>query len=94
MVIPAGTKEVNFKLSPAITTAHVTVTPNQKLLETEYVSVRIVLTPNVIRNAPDIDSNPFMTATRVSGVYSNFTENKESGMSMGLFPGRGVVSGQ
>ena len=78
VLVATGIKEVDFKLTPAATNAVVTVTANQQLLDTESATVGTVLTSNILHNAPSVDSNPIMMATRVAGVYSNFTQNTES----------------
>jgi hypothetical protein len=90
VVIATGIKEVDFKLSAGATTANVTVTANQQLLDTESATVGTVLTSNILHNAPDIDANPVMMATRVAGVYSNFTQNTETTQ---WYPQGGGISG-
>jgi hypothetical protein len=90
VLIATGIKEVNFKLSPGATSANVTVTANQQLLDTESATVQTVLTSNILHNAPTIDSNPIMMATRVAGVYSNFTQSTES---TEWYPQGGGISG-
>jgi len=78
VLIATGIKEVNFKLSAAAANSIVTVTANQQLIDTESASVGTVLTSNILHNSPDIDANPIMMATRVAGVYSNFTQNTQT----------------
>ena len=70
-------KQVNVVVKPAATTASITVTANQQLLQTESATVSSVLTSNELHNAPDIDGTIYMMATRVAGVYSNFTQGPE-----------------
>jgi hypothetical protein len=90
VLIALGIKEVDFKLSPGAASAVVTVVANQQLIDTESASVNTVLTSNILHDAPAIDSNPIMMATRVAGVYSNFTQSTESTQ---WYPQGGGISG-
>ena len=91
VLVATGIKEVDFKLSPAAASAVVTVIANQQLIDTESASVKTVLTSNILHNSPDIDANPIMMATRVAGVYSNFTQNTEAANEW--YPQGGGISG-
>jgi Carboxypeptidase regulatory-like domain len=90
VLVATDIKEVNFKLSPASTSANVTVIADQQLIDTESASVQTVLTSNILQNSPVIDANPIMMATRVAGVYSNFTQNTETTQ---WYPQGGGISG-
>jgi hypothetical protein len=90
VLVASGVKQVNIKLAPAGTSATVTVISDQQLLDTESAAVGSTITANELHNAPLIDSNVYMMATRVAGVYSNFTQNGESTQ---WWPVGGGVSG-
>lgn len=90
VLVAADVKQVNIRLAPARASATVTVTADQQLLDTETPVVGSVLSANELRNAPLVDSNPYMMATRVAGVYSNFTQNNEATQ---WWPVGGGVSG-
>ena len=90
VLVSTDTKEVDFKLSPGATAASVDVTSNEELLQTETGTVSTVLTSNIIQNSPAIDGNLLMLATRVAGVYSNFTQGSEA---LQWYPVGGGVSG-
>ena len=90
VLIATDIKQVNFTVKPAAATATVTVTENQQLLQTESATVSSVLTPNELHNAPNIDGTVYMMATRVAGVYSNFTQGTEVAQ---WWPVGGGVSG-
>lgn len=90
VLIATDIKQVNFAMKPASTTASITVTENQQLLQTESATVESVLTANELHNAPNIDGTVYMMATRVAGAYSNFTEGPETAQ---WWPVGGGVSG-
>lgn len=90
VLVSTDVKEVNFKLSPGATATSVTVTSNDELLQTETATVSTVLTSNIVQNSPTIDGNVLMMATRVAGVYSNFTQGSEA---LQWYPVGGGVSG-
>jgi hypothetical protein len=78
VLIANGVKEVDFRLTPAAVSTRVVVAANEQLLDTEDSTVQTVLSANIVHNAPNIDGNAYMMATRVAGVYSNFTQNTET----------------
>lgn len=90
VLIATDIKQVNFVMKPAEATATITVTENQQLLQTESATVSSVLTPNELHNAPNIGGTVYMMATRVAGVYSNFTQGPETSQ---WWPVGGGVSG-
>jgi trimeric autotransporter adhesin len=83
-------KQVNLTVKPATTASTVTVTENQQLLQTESPTVESVLSSNELHNAPNLGGTIYMMATRVAGVYSNFTQGPESSQ---WWPVGGGVSG-
>ncbi len=78
VLIPSDIKEVDLRVAPAATSQQVTVTANQDLLQTESATIGTDFTPNVLHNTPLLGDNLYMLATRVAGVYSNYTQNTES----------------
>jgi hypothetical protein len=78
VLIASDIKQVDFTLSVASAAEAVTVAADVSLLQTESASVASPLSSNEIHNAPLVDGTVYMMATRVAGVYSNFTQNSES----------------
>lgn len=77
VLVATDIKQVNFTVKPQAASSTVDVTENEQLLQTETATVESVLTPNELHNAPNLDGTVYMMATRVAGVYSNFTYGPE-----------------